>query len=447
MGERVIIPEEIKPFVNSLKMQYEQADALLEDTREYLQSVIDSDSFKGETASGMKNQLTNHLYVINEFRYFIQSGIRDCDALFNMVGYEELVEADIEESIASLTSQNEELQESIDELEDMKSTFWYVLFCGVANAQFQIAAYQRQLDNNTELIELLNKQLHKIEDIDTQARKLFDTRWTKRLEIALTELVESFQNTDFVISPLKSITVLSILRVKDSRGERIGVGKDFIQVIDEYGEIHYGGNQGWFAQQNPDMKKSGCGVIAAVNTYLYLTDQTTITKAEYMELVEEYLNSYKQVPDIQFKYGLGAFPTDMCPFIEENVKGYSGISVKTTWELGKSTEEQYDMMKEMLHQGIPVIWGLYSCKDEIMIYKYKDGMYIPREPCDGHYVTVTGIYETVDEDGNVKRMIEISSWGAVLYVDFDEYAKFREGTAVEAAVDYLGSSIMSIEIN
>ena len=69
------------------------------------------------------------------------------------------------------------------------------------------------------------------------------------------------------------------------------IDEHFINVyeIGDNGEKipHYGGDQRWFANTTNEfgdiIDKNGCGVIAAVNQYLYLTGQTEISKGDYFK--------------------------------------------------------------------------------------------------------------------------------------------------------------------
>ena len=76
------------------------------------------------------------------------------------------------------------------------------------------------------------------------------------------------------------------------QGDRIGLNTDFITIIDDNGMLleKFGGDQSWLDDSVSD---SSCGVIAIVNTYLYMTGQTTITKKDYIELCKRFLNDNK----------------------------------------------------------------------------------------------------------------------------------------------------------
>ncbi|MBQ7658250.1 MAG: hypothetical protein IJS16_04630 [Butyrivibrio sp.] len=100
----------------------------------------------------------------------------------------------------------------------------------------------------------------------------------------------------------------------------------------------------------------------------------------------------------------------------------------------------YDDLKNQLGQGIPVVWAMFDwnngvnplAKDVVPYYTYDDTTntydVAPEKGAASHYVVATGLYEKVNDDGSVKRTVEISTWGRKRYVDYDEYVNFVSGT-------------------
>lgn len=284
----------------------------------------------------------------------------------------------------------------------------------------------------------------------------------------------------------------------DERGKRIaGLDRSFVSVVMEDNvSLSYGGDQDWFASEDEYIKLSGCGAIAAVNTYLYIAGITSISKDDYMEYVRDYVNNY--LPSYKMlELELGADPYTMGKFIEDKLKE-QGIKVDTNW-LEYDSKDQWDKMEKMLVDGKPVIWGIFdfgsvdktiesiipevntfstsatatwlnnnlgidvgnivstpisdltgSHEDGVVFYKFDSstGEYVGATgEVNSHYVTVTGLIEQKQEDGSTRRMVEISSWGKVYYVDYDQYLdEIKEyDSVIEQITAGWGSTIMEIK--
>lgn len=224
--------------------------------------------------------------------------------------------------------------------------------------------------------------------------------------------------------------------VDDSKRVRTGnVSDTFITITGVNGGTAFGGNQAWF-ENDPDMGKiiseRGCGVIASVNQYLYLTGQTTISKEDYKKLVYVYLNAEDMIEPEQERYSElrrqqirgpigGAFPGEMTDFVT-NMCEKEGVNITSEWDYTKDYEADYDSMKKQLDNGIPVVWGMYDMGgDGVHFYSYHAGKYENVSNASSHYVTATAIYEETDDNGKLRRMVEVSSWGEIYYIDYDQY--------------------------
>ena len=253
------------------------------------------------------------------------------------------------------------------------------------------------------------------------------------------------------------------------------VSESFITITDDNGNPladGYGGNQSWFKDylwlgKIVNVDGNGCGVIAAVNQYLYLTGQTTITKKEYIELVRKFVaaDDLSEVlpnsPHGLFALGraaaikspIGAFPRQIGDYVQNMCFG-QGVQVTTYWDFFEGYEQDYDSMKEQLENGIPVIWAVHdwdTATDDvayngIQFYKYDEatGTYNapPYDKPESHYVTAVAIIEDYSENATHNRMVEISSWGQKYYVDYDEYVEW----AVKNVHNQPFSSITHTEI-
>lgn len=227
----------------------------------------------------------------------------------------------------------------------------------------------------------------------------------------------------------------------------------FIKVYDENGRFFYGGDQNWLGALGKEIVENGCGVVAAVNVSLYLAKKHEISKQEFIALVQEFEKKHP-FSKIEMKLGIGADPFMLGRYLKKMTKRSETVKLHYHWGSGKQT--QYELMKRMLESDIPVIWGLYSffAKKEngLMLYSFKNGAYIERGTARAHYVTATGIIEKTGEKEPHRRMVRVSSWGEELFVDFDEYEKFRCGKQeklikrVFCVCNRIGSNVLKIEI-
>lgn len=237
--------------------------------------------------------------------------------------------------------------------------------------------------------------------------------------------------------------------VDDSKRVRIGtVNENFIKVTGVPGENEpvYGGDQGWLKDIPKDGNRfsaMGCGVIASINQYLYLTGQTTISYEDYKKLAYVFLeaedqsvsrsDTHSEVRKQAIKGPIGgALPNQMSTYITSMCKD-KGVTVSSNWDYIKDYEADYQNMKKQLKEGIPVIWAVNDfggVKIPFHEYDASKGEYIHGNDDSGlargsgassHYVVATGIYEEVDDNGDKRRMVEISSWGNKYYVDYDQY--------------------------
>ncbi|MBO4912505.1 MAG: hypothetical protein J5504_07245 [Butyrivibrio sp.] len=261
--------------------------------------------------------------------------------------------------------------------------------------------------------------------------------------------------------------------VDDSKRVRIGtVSDDFIKVTGVPGKTGpvFGGNQAWLIDFPGDGKlysDYGCGIVASVNQYLYLTGQTTISYEEYRNLVYKFINAEDQpaarrdthieVRKQALKGPIGgALPDQMSTYITSMCED-KGVKVSSNWDGIRGYEADYENMKKQLEKGIPVIWSVHSFDgDKIHFHEYDPSsgvyLYVCDEQTDtlikggrasSHYIIATGIYEDYDDNGEKRRMVEISSWGEKYYVDYDQYI----GVVSKNPCNQPFSSVMNTKIN
>ena len=240
----------------------------------------------------------------------------------------------------------------------------------------------------------------------------------------------------------------------DPRGERTGIpSSTFVRIVDENGNVYYGGDQSWFTNDPIRIRDNGCGVIAAVNEALYLSGVTEISKEEYMKLVEEY---FKQDPARKrhVNSDIGAWPSDIGDYVSDYCKkngiGNSSKGYNSSWSyLTNDFEDDYKYMKESTGNGTPVIWAMHNqTAEELHFYAMseKTGALEQTDVTfNSHYVTVTGVWEKQRDDGTVQRMVEVSSGGRRYYVDYDEYKEFAKLDKIPDLLNLPGNGVLKLE--
>ena len=290
---------------------------------------------------------------------------------------------------------------------------------------------------------------------------LFNTDGIYTIKAAIRTLYEGFSETDFVPITYPSICAITKLQSlgdenPDPMGIRTGIDERFITVLNDDGTeirdeknnvLDFGGAQKWL---DPEITKYSCGVIAAVNTYLYMTGQTTITKRDYVDLCNQFCDEHPIDKFLIEEKEFGAVPSSMGNYLEDRCREH-GLSIKTSWSWTKGID-RYEAMKNMLANNIPVIWGLHSaeaCKadeKELALYKIQDNNVKEIEWVSSHYVVATAIYEQEQADGSFRRMVEVSSWGERFYIDYDEYLDFATADGFDKIKNKVGSNIIEIKI-
>ena len=256
-------------------------------------------------------------------------------------------------------------------------------------------------------------------------------------------------NLPIVTLDPKGKTTDNEIYIDKTKHAKIGTVSDDFVTVTETGDYDkngnpidaYGGDQRWLVN-DPEMgkllKERGCGVIAAVNQTLYLTGQTTLSKNDYIKHVHDYLEAKDKIEPKQERYSetrkqaikgpvKGALPGQMTEYVISECDN-NGVKVSSNWDYTDGYETDYQNMKKQLKGGVPVVWSHFDAGGELVKYYAYDesnGKYSVNKTkplgASSHYVTATAIYEDVDDNGNLKRMVEISSWGKSYYVDYDQY--------------------------
>lgn len=467
MSGRAILPDEIKLMTSEMQRQLSRLEEMIYDLDNYMKEIIQTEKLAGETAKNFINHIENHLKVINGIKYLTLHIKEACEKLDRNIGYDNLIEDDIINQINELNSRNLTINNEINDIDDALDK-WYIKLFLSSNYEKLKNYYYFSQQNNKNMIETLKRKLQKIDEIEKNIVNLFDNGILSNINYAVDILKQSYESKDF--SPITYPDVMLFYKLGNLKidsvslqGDRIGLNTDFITIIDDNGMLleKFGGDQSWLDDSVSD---SSCGVIAIVNTYLYMTGQTTITKKDYIELCKRFLNENK-FDNILIEKNFGALPTTMCRYLERLCIEQENLKIHAKWNCF-SNDNEYQTMKDMLKNNIPVVWGLYSMNSCLKLYQWDKTTesYIEFTTVSSHYVVVTGIYEIKREDGSIKKMVEISSWGKKCYVDYDEYEVFKRSVLSqtyeqnpnlymmptidgEGIVNNIGSSIIKIEIN
>ena len=200
--------------------------------------------------------------------------------------------------------------------------------------------------------------------------------------------------------------------------ETISIKRDYIKIIDSRrGDVSTGGNQMWFGQDiKANMVKQGCGLISAVDLCLYKNNVDLIEAPGYIKEMNRFLRMNK-LARFSMAVGAGILPSQLCRYINKSL-----IIMKATWNGRNGHQDMLEKMQAMLEQDIPVIWGLYRFGKKLNLYTYNNitRKYELATQVNSHYVNALAI---VHATGG-KTMIKVSSWGRILYIDYDEYLQY-----------------------
>ena len=215
---------------------------------------------------------------------------------------------------------------------------------------------------------------------------------------------------------------------------QISLSENFIQVADRTANQSFGGNQGWFyIDKFGNLSRQGCGVIAAVDTFLYLSGRYCNSFEKYSYEVVAFCRNRRLaklfMKEISFRkydnisFAIGIIPIQISGFLNKQMK-FTGRKMHFKWNGIHGHRDLYFKMKSMISRNIPVIWSLYSHGKQIKLYVKNpaDRFVYSGMDVNNHYVTATAVYEDCSKEHS--KMIEISSWGKKYYIDFDEYLEY-----------------------
>lgn len=204
------------------------------------------------------------------------------------------------------------------------------------------------------------------------------------------------------------------------------IDDNYIRILTENGHL-YGGNQSRF----PDKKMSGygCGLIAAADVSLMLSDKSRTVSWEqyetYIKKIRKFFLFFNHLGMNGWFLALGlniVFLRNHMPFF-------------AYWKMFPMGEYSRKDITKMLDQGIPVIitagpnfpnwFGKYNVN---LYQKNEKGEYRVVSGIRSHFVTITGI------EGDY---LKVSSWGKAYYISWAEYLEYARKHSIFFFTNYL----------
>ncbi len=202
------------------------------------------------------------------------------------------------------------------------------------------------------------------------------------------------------------------------------LAKPYPQVVKD-GETRTGGNQRWASDKT--MARCGCGVVAALDLFLYLTGQSgaPIPWAEYEQKLAVLRKRY--LPLLP-GWGIDGFTL---AFGLNRLLRKEALPYRARW--GLRGKKMLPRMAHMLAEDIPVILGVgmnfpkFWQKNRLPLYE--------GEACTAgaraHYVTV----RAMDEE-----RLTVSSWGRTYYIKTHELLQY-----IKAHSNYMLCNVLWVE--
>ena len=168
---------------------------------------------------------------------------------------------------------------------------------------------------------------------------------------------------------------------------------DYIKITNEKGGVMHGGNQSRFSS---NIRRSGCGMIAACDMLLYMQNKKALSDSDYMQYITE------KSTDFFYKHHfnlIGVAAYRIVYFFRK--QGYNFRFLPRRRLKGNLFEQ---LIKKTLDSGTPVIVriGLNGKKLPYKVTYTVNGR-VSQGTLSWHYITVTGM-----ENG----ILSYSSWGA-----------------------------------
>lgn len=208
-----------------------------------------------------------------------------------------------------------------------------------------------------------------------------------------------------------------------------------LSLRNPYISVAYDGGDSFGGMQqrssDPVIAKCGCGVIAAMDTLLYLSRFHADCGIEEFKSIK----AAESVSPELYEKLIGALAKRYLPLIPPF--GMNGVALALGFDLfllrhglplrarwGVSREKLWTRMEEMLAADMPVILSIgpdfprFWQRNQAPLYvRREDGRYVKAAETRAHYVVAVGMDE---------RWIELASWGRRYFLDRREYMEFAD---------------------
>lgn len=212
---------------------------------------------------------------------------------------------------------------------------------------------------------------------------------------------------------------------------------DFLVRDNDTGRAYFGGNQSWFKRNT--QARSGCSSIAALNSFLHLTNAFPMDKASYVKCMDEMYKTMGafEVPIIRrlydkkttskiFKIIPPSFGQSTIGYIIGMLRFASHRKVKLKFHLFPSFLHSRSKGLKFIRRGLKengaVTLLTARNRHPLTLYSALRSINSGGEDLKGgmrnHFVTITGIDESTD-----KLRLIVSTWGRIATIDYDELVK------------------------
>lgn len=218
----------------------------------------------------------------------------------------------------------------------------------------------------------------------------------------------------------------------------------------ENNKAYFGGNQSWFKRNT--QARSGCSSIAALNTFLRLTDGFPIEKSAYIKRMNDMYKSMGaiEVPILRKLYDKKttlkifniippSFGQSTIGYIKGMLKYASRNGLKLRFHLFPSFLHSYSRGLRFIKKGLEKAGAvtLLTARNRHPLTLYSALRSIASKPENlkggmrNHFVVITGI-----DDSSDKLKLIISTWGRIATIDYDDLVRswHRPGALLSSMV-------------
>lgn len=484
---RVDMVREDKLCVTELRMQCIEIQRDMQRNNEILnkhkKSMLEFQSnqnMQGSAYKAAKEQIERYTTLMNTIKIANDYICRDCSELSALIGEKSYLGQEIFDTI-------EQTKIKIEYYKSEQSKFWHKAYNETntwKKAYFKCwSDYYLNFQVNYQ--NLLHKYEKKIEEFDAIVAKtayLFSQIDNSYINVAkaITGLSKVFQNGKYDSKASKEWddTYYRPLSECVQRKNLSLNGGKFITVKNEDGSYNFGGKLDYYKEFIKDPKeyvkfiRHGSGLLAMTHFGAYLRSTRKLTSENRMEYLpqhftasihgmycseqffkKDYLSDH-EYPAIRPK-GQERIGKDLQHVLNEVAQQYGFKGAH--WSTDKKLEIQ--QIKDQIKRGVPVLLSVdpVAPKDcpELKLYKYYESTGTLKNfgvvEAVGQYVTITGVQEYGDiQTGENRQMLQVAVNGQEMFIDFDEFDKYRKSTLKEINLfdrdDYLATGKNNISV-